>query len=57
MTEKSPLEIEEKKEEYMDDSDDELVDMNSENPFGSKKEIIISGLVKKMKYVLMYNTR
>ena len=41
----------------MDDSDEELVDLNSQNPFGSKKEIILSGLVKKMKYVLMYNTR
>lgn len=41
----------------MDESDEELIDLNSKNPFGTKKEIIISGLVKKMKYVLMYNTR
>ena len=49
---KSPIVI---TKDSVDSSSDEDFKLNSEAPL--KKTIIMTGLVKKMKYILMYNTR
>lgn len=51
---KSPVFIDKKDEDFEDDS--EIIKLENSGDF-MKKKIIVSGLVKKMKYVFMYNTR
>ena len=51
---KSPILIDKKDEDF--DEEAEIIKLENSGDF-MKKKIIVSGLVKKMKYVFMYNTR